>query len=220
MSSLVSSPPPSLFTLVSIKALTSSLYDFSKTIFASVSCVSSGAGNFFCPTFLTSWSIPLIIFCVSLWAFSILAITTFSGTCNAPASIMTVLSLLCETTISSSESSIWGDVGLTMYASEGFSGASSEWVSVKYPMRVAPIGPFQGIREIAIAAETAFKATISGSFSPSTERTVTITWTWFLKAFGKSGLMDRSIRRPASVASSDGRPSLLTQRLPLILPPA
>ena len=87
-------------------------------------------------------------------------------------------------------------------------------------MRTDPTGPFQGIGEIAKAAEAATTDRTSGEFSPSTDKTVAIICTSFLNSFGKSGLTERSIRRAVRVASSVGRPSLFTHLLPLILPPA
>ena len=82
------------------------------------------------------------------------------------------------------------------------------------------MGPFHGMGEIAMAAETATSANTSASFSPSTDNTVIITCTSRLNAFGKSGRIDRSMTRPANTASSVGLPSRLTHRDPLILPPA
>src|ERR1035437_10118998 len=87
-------------------------------------------------------------------------------------------------------------------------------------MRTAPTGPFQGIGEIAKAAEAATTAKTSGEFSPSTDKIVAIIWTSFLNSLGKSGLTERSMRRPERMASSVGLPSLLTHLEPLILPPA
>src|SRR5579885_2132670 len=87
-------------------------------------------------------------------------------------------------------------------------------------MRIAPIGPFQGIGDIASAAETAIIESTSDSFSPSTDKTVTTTCTSFLYSLGKRGRIDLSISRPVRTASSVGLPCLLTQRLPLIRPPA
>ena len=89
-----------------------------------------------------------------------------------------------------------------------------------HPILVVPIGPFHGIFEIASAAEVVMLAKMSGLFSPSTDKTVTITWTSFFNAFGKKGRIERSIIRAVKIASSDGLPSLFTQRLPFILPPA
>jgi hypothetical protein len=60
---------------------------------------------------------------------------------------------------------------------------------------------------------------MSASFSWSAERTVTKTWTSFLKPSGKSGRIDRSIRRLARISLSDGRPSRL-RNPPGILPAA
>ncbi|EKD86184.1 MAG: hypothetical protein ACD_37C00428G0003 [uncultured bacterium] len=74
--------------------------------------------------------------------------------------------------------------------------------------------------DICNAADVATIERVSGSFTLSTDRIVTTTWTSLLKLFGKSGRIDRSISLPERIASSDGLPSLFTQRDPLILPPA
>ncbi len=77
------------------------------------------------------------------------------------------------------------------------------------PTRDAPIGPLNGIPEIASAADVPIIATISGWISGFTETTVAITCTSFTKPFGKSGRIGRSIKRAISVSPSLGRPSRL-----------
>src|SRR3989338_7157829 len=89
-----------------------------------------------------------------------------------------------------------------------------------HPILDAATGPFQGMEDMDRAADVATTDNISGSFSPSTESTVTITCTSFLNPLGKRGLIERSISLAFSMASSDGLPSRFTQPEPLILPPA
>ena len=60
-------------------------------------------------------------------------------------------------------------------------------------------------------------AVISGELSGSTDKTVLITWTSFLKFSSNIGLIGRSIRRAVKVAASLGLPSLLINP-PGILP--
>ena len=60
-------------------------------------------------------------------------------------------------------------------------------------------------------------AMTSGSMSRSADITVAMTCTAFMKPFGKSGRMGRSMRREVSVSLSLGRPSR-RRKPPGILP--
>src|SRR6187551_1756423 len=87
------------------------------------------------------------------------------------------------------------------------------------PMRTAPTGPRNGSGEMASAAEAPLIARMSCGTTMSAERTVQITCTSFLKPFGQSGRIGRSIIRAVSVARSVARPSRL-KKPPGILPAA
>src|SRR3989344_1688868 len=92
--------------------------------------------------------------------------------------------------------------------------SSSESVGfAKYVLSFSPTfkdatGPFQGMLEVASAADAPTIARVAGSFSPSTDSTIAITWTSFLKDLGNKGRIERSIRREVRISSSDGLPSL------------
>ena len=131
-----------------------------------------------------------------------------SGTSFMPASIMLILSAVPAIIKSMSPSTSSPLTGLRINS------------PFTRPTRTAPIGPFQGILENDRAAEAAIIETMAGSFSPSMERTVITTCTSLRMRALKSGLMVRSTTRPVSTASSDGRPSRLMKREPLILPAA
>ena len=77
------------------------------------------------------------------------------------------------------------------------------------PTRTAPIGPMNGSGEIMSAADAPLMQRMSCGVTRSAERTVQITCTSFLKPFGQSGLIGRSIMRAVSVARSLARPSRL-----------
>ena len=85
------------------------------------------------------------------------------------------------------------------------------------PTFTEEIGPSQGISEIAIAADTPIAAVISGEQSGSTDITVATTEQSFLKSFGKSGRIGRSIQRDVRIAFSPALPSLRRNE-PGILP--
>src|SRR6187200_1762630 len=87
------------------------------------------------------------------------------------------------------------------------------------PMRTAPTGPRNGSGEMASAAEAPLIARMSCGTTMSAERTVQITCTSFLKPFGQSGRIGRSIMRAVSVARSVARPSRL-KKPPGIFPAA
>ena len=73
------------------------------------------------------------------------------------------------------------------------------------------------LSEIPNAKDEPNKAVISGVLFGSTDNTVLITWTSFLKFSSNIGLIGLSIKRAASVALSEGLPSLLINP-PGILP--
>ncbi len=73
--------------------------------------------------------------------------------------------------------------------------------------------------EMVRAADAPTKATMSGSFSRSCDRTVQITCVSLRNPSANSGRIGRSIRRDDSVSFSDGRPSRL-KKPPGILPAA
>ena len=87
------------------------------------------------------------------------------------------------------------------------------------PIRTAPTGPRNGSGEIASAADAPLIARMSCGTTMSAERTVQMTCTSFLKPFGQSGRIGRSIMRAVSVARSVARPSRL-KKPPGIFPAA
>ena len=87
------------------------------------------------------------------------------------------------------------------------------------PTRTAPTGPRKGSGETVSAAEAPLMASTSWACSPSTERTVPMTWTSLRKPFGQSGRIGRSTMRAFRVAFSEARPSRL-KKPPGILPAA
>ena len=86
-------------------------------------------------------------------------------------------------------------------------------------MRTAPTGPRNGSGEIASAAEAPLIARMSCGTTMSADSTVQMTCTSFLKPFGQSGRIGRSIMRAVSVARSVARPSRL-KKPPGIFPAA
>ena len=87
------------------------------------------------------------------------------------------------------------------------------------PILTAPTGPRNGSGEIASAAEAPLIARMSCGTTMSADSTVQMTCTSFLKPFGQSGRIGRSIIRAVSVARSVARPSRL-KNPPGILPAA
>ena len=77
------------------------------------------------------------------------------------------------------------------------------------PTKTPATGPPNGISDMASATPVPIIAAISGELSISTDITVATMLTSFLKSFGKSGLMGRSITRDVKIAFSLGFPSLL-----------
>ena len=76
------------------------------------------------------------------------------------------------------------------------------------PTFTAAVGPLNGISEIAKAVAAPIIAATSGELSCSTQRTVAVTTTSFLKSFGNNGLNGLSIALAVSIALSVGFPSL------------
>ena len=87
------------------------------------------------------------------------------------------------------------------------------------PTRTAPIGPRNGSGEIISAADAPLMQRMSCPVTMSADRTVQITCTSFLKPFGQSGRIGRSIMRAVRIARSVGRPSRL-KKPPGIFPAA
>ena len=67
----------------------------------------------------------------------------------------------------------------------------------------------KGAPESVSAAEDAIIARMSGSFSRSCDKVVTITWVSLRQPSANSGRIGRSISRETSVSFSFGRPSRL-----------
>ena len=63
--------------------------------------------------------------------------------------------------------------------------------------------------EIKVAADAALTMSTSGSWSWSVARRRPMTWTSFMKPFGKSGRSGRSQRREVRISFSEGLPSRL-----------
>ncbi len=147
--------------------------------------------------------ISLIPFCATFNA----STTSASEISSEPPSTIRIESAEPLTTRSSVENSSCWKVGLRI-----------QFPSTR-PTRTAASGPFHGTVERVSAAEAATTPRMSASFSWSADSTVTKTCTSFLNPSGKSGRMDRSIRRAARISSSDGRPSRL-RNPPGILPAA
>ena len=120
---------------------------------------------------------------------------TSLGTSLAPASIMTTF-LPVETTVTSRSLTLRSSlVGLKMS------------LPSTRPTFSAATGPFQGMSEMASAADVPISAAISGEQSWSTDMTVHMTDTSLRKSWGKSGRMGRSMTREVRMPFSPGRPS-------------
>ena len=131
----------------------------------------------------SSWAIWMALNMVSL------------STSLAPASIMTTF-LAVETTVTS--------ISETLACSS--SGLTTSLPSTR-PIFTAPTGPFQGMSEMARAAEVPMRAAISGEQSRSTLMTVAIMATSLRKSPGNRGRMGRSMTRLVRMPFSPGRPS-------------
>ena len=118
-----------------------------------------------------------------------------SGTSFAPASIMTIFSLVPATVRVRSVFALCSRVGLRTISPS------------TRPTAMPAIGPFQGISEIEIAIEVAIIPAISGELSGSTARTVITTETSLRISFGNSGRIGLSTQREVRIAFSDGLPS-------------
>src|SRR2546423_11659419 len=87
------------------------------------------------------------------------------------------------------------------------------------PTRTAPTGPRKGSGEIISAAEAPLMQRMSCGVTMSADSVVQITCTSFLKPFGQSGRIGRSIIRAVRIAFSPWRPSRL-KKPPGIFPAA
>ena len=77
------------------------------------------------------------------------------------------------------------------------------------PTRTLAIVFWNGISEIARAADAPVIASTSESFSESAESTSAMTCVSWRQPFGKSGRIGRSVMRLVSTSFSDGLPSRL-----------
>ena len=94
----------------------------------------------------------------------------------------------------------------------------TSWPSIR-PIRTAPTGPLKGSGEIMRAAEAPLIARMSCGVMRSADSVVQMTCTSFVKPFGQSGRIGRSIMRAVRIAFSVGRPSRL-KKPPGIFPAA
>ena len=147
------------------------------------------------------------IFLISTCACFMASNITSLGISSAPASIITIFSLVPATVKWSLDSLLCSSVGLII---------NSLFI---YPTWTAAVGPPQGISEIDNAADVPIFAHTSGDATGSTDSTVLVTHTSFLKSAGNKGLIGLSIALDTKIALSDGFPSLLL-KLPGILPTA
>ena len=122
------------------------------------------------PISATIWLMRAICFWFSSWACLMASNITSLGTSLAPASIMTTF-LPVETTVTSRS--------LTLRCS--LSGLKTSLPSTRPTFRAAT-GPFQGMSEMARAAEVPMRAAISGEQSWSTAMTVHMTDTSLRKS--------------------------------------
>ena len=103
-------------------------------------------------------------------------------------------------------------VPATVKSNSDFSNSSGVGLIINFPSTLPTftpaIGPLNGIFEIDTAKDEANIAVNSGEQSWSTDKTVEIIWTSFLKPSGNNGLIGLSIILAASVAASLGLPSL------------
>ena len=174
---------------------------------ASSSALSSTSIHFGLPTSRASSSIASQMRMISECARANASSIVSSGTWSPPASIIVSASRVPTTMRSRADSSICSNVGLTTNSP-----------SIR-ATRTAPTGPRNGSDEIASAAEAPLIARMSCGTTMSAESTVQMTCTSFLKPFGQSGRIGRSIMRAVSVARSVARPSRL-KKPPGIFPAA
>ena len=150
------------------------------------------------PAFARSSSWASQSFLISSWAISSACSSSVLGDLSAPASTIVRPSFVPTTIRSRFDScSTSASVGLT---------TSSPSIC---PTRTAPTGPKKGSGEIISAAEAPLMQRMSCAVTMSADSTVQITCTSFLKPFGQSGRIGRSIMRAVRMAFSVGRPSRL-----------
>ena len=122
--------------------------------------------------------------------------TVASSTISAPASSITTPSRVPVTTRSRAGTEPSGSMR----------GLATNW-SPSSPTRIAPTGPSNGRPDRPSAADAATMPMTSGSFSPSWVSNVSTIWVSLRIPSGKSGLRERSAKRPARMPDSGGRPS-------------
>ncbi len=120
-----------------------------------------------------------------------------SGNSFAPASIIAILSIVPATNKSNSVSLLCSSVGLITNSPS------------TYPTFTAAVGPPNGISDIESAKDVPIIAHTSGELSISTDNTVAVTTTSFLKSFGNNGLIGLSMALDTNIALSAAFPSLL-----------
>ena len=144
---------------------------------------------------------------ISSWAFFIASSIVSFGISSAPASIIVIFSKVPATVAVNLLLSLWATVGFITISPS------------THPTATAAVGPLNGISEIASAADAPIIAHTSGLLSCSTESTVVVTQTSFLKSFGNNGRSGLSIALDVKIALSEGFPSLFV-KLPGIFPTA
>ena len=135
------------------------------------------------------------IFLISAWPVLMASIMVASSTSLAPASIITILSMLAA---SVRARSLWARCSLV--------GFSTICPSTR-PTATPAMGPFQGMSDIAMASEAPFIPAISALLSGSRLITVMVTHTSLRMSLGNSGRIGRSTTRLERIACSPGRPS-------------
>src|SRR5271167_2583371 len=160
--------------------------------------------HFGLPASATSSLMALIATCICSWPNITAPSMTSSSRPLASDSTIRTPSSVPATTRSSFDCANCEVVGLRTYL-------PSRW-----PTRAAPIGPMNGMPEIASAAEAPINEAISGSTSAFTDITEATTCTSLVNPSGNSGRIGLSIRREVRVSFSVGRPTekeTLTSRL-------
>ena len=147
------------------------------------------------------------IFFISSCANMIASRMVSSGTSFAPASTIMIASFVPDTTRCILLCSLCASDGLTTNCPSTM------------PISTDPVGPSQGISDIASATDEPIIAAISDGASLSTHITVATTCTSLKNPFGNSGLKGLSISLEFRIAFSLGLPSLFIKP-PGILPAA
>ena len=180
---------------VSIAALKSSKFLFWMAWNTSMSRPTTWKSIFGLPRSATILLMNSMIFLISTCAVLMAVSMVSSSTSLAPASIITILSMVAATVRARS---------LTLRCSwVGFSTISP---STK-PTCTPPMGPFHGISDTAVTREAPIIPAISGLQSGSRLMTVMVMHTSLRISLGNSGRMGRSTTRLVRMARSPGRPS-------------